>query len=200
MSRISADNTNGARVPKSPGFSMLELLTVIAIIGILAAIIFPTMSRLIPDRQLSNDARRVDALFQKARLRAATTQKPIRAVINCASASTPCVMELQAALYTNSAVSSWQTDPGERHVFNSNNRVSVYRTNPGRDGSDPVPTGVTYAIFMPDSRVYSDPKPYEIFIHMKSADLAGATGYLLTLSNDSGRVSSKKETSAVPVP
>jgi Tfp pilus assembly protein FimT len=170
----------------------MELLTVIAIIGILAAISFPALSRMVPNQKLSSDAKSVDAILQKARLRAATSQKPIRVVLNCSAS--PCWIELQAATYLNSSVSGWNSVENERYVFNSSTSVSNSSTTYAFDGASAAPAGVRYAIFMPDSRVYSDPKPFDVFLYLGSASgVNPKNGWRITLSSDSGRVNSKKE-------
>jgi Tfp pilus assembly protein FimT len=177
----------------------MELLTVMGIIAILALIAFPVMSRLVPSQRVSSDAKRVDAFMQKARLRAATAQKPIRVVLNCAAS--PCWIELQTALYTGNAVTGWGTGSGDRHVFNNQVRVFTSTTSADFDGATKAPAGVRYAIFMPDSRVFSDPRPFDVFFYYSSpATVNPKEGFRLSVSNDSGRVSTKREAINVPTP
>ena len=192
MSRHTKTPKTPGRQGRRPGFSLMELITVIAIIGILAAIAFPALSRLVPNQKLSSDAKSVDAILQKARLRAATSQKPIRVVLNCSAS--PCWIELQTANYVNSAVTGWTAVLNERHTFNSTTTVGNSSTDYAFDGSSAAPSGVRYAIFMPDSRVYSDPNPFDVFLYLSSASGTNPkNGWRISLSSDSGRVLSKKE-------
>jgi prepilin-type N-terminal cleavage/methylation domain-containing protein len=187
-------NKSGAR-----GFSLMELLTVMAIISILALILFPAMMSYLPDQRVKSDAKRMESFMQKARLKAATLQKPIRVVLNCAMSDRPCQLEMQTAIYSGSTVSGWNTDGAERYAFNSHvlARIDPRITNNPQGGV--TPTNVYWAIYMPDSRVYSAPRPFNVFIYYKDMPTP-IKGYLLTVSNDSGRVLSKRDQITTPLP
>jgi prepilin-type N-terminal cleavage/methylation domain-containing protein len=177
---------------QSRGFTLVELLAVIAIVGILALITFPALARFVPNQRVSGEAKQVDAIMQRARLRAATSQKPVRVVVNCSGI--PCWAEIQLARYTFGAVSGWEQEPGTRHPF-SDDVTAVRRATGGAysyDGATAAPNGVFYAIFMPDSRVFSDPRPFDVFFYHRATTTLMKQGWRLSLGPDSGRVSTAK--------
>ncbi|MDR1080442.1 MAG: prepilin-type N-terminal cleavage/methylation domain-containing protein [Deltaproteobacteria bacterium] len=180
------------------GFTLIELLVVIAIVGILSLIIYPTVARMVPNQRIASEAKQVDSVMQKARLRAATAQKPVRVVMNCSAA--PCWIEIQTAVYTVASVTSWTAEPGSRHVFNDGVKVANWNHTVGYDGASPAPAGIRYAIFMPDSRVYSDPRPFDVFFYHSGSTETDKPGWRLTLGSDTGRVNTSRETLALAIP
>lgn len=66
---------NSARLKRRAGFSMLELLVVLAIVGILSATTWPRVSRLMAHYRLDGAARALMADAQKARFRAIAERK-----------------------------------------------------------------------------------------------------------------------------
>ncbi|MDR1315209.1 MAG: prepilin-type N-terminal cleavage/methylation domain-containing protein [Deltaproteobacteria bacterium] len=181
---------------KAPrGFTLIELLVVIAIVGILSLICYPAISRLVPNQRVSSEAKQVDAVMQKARLRAATAQRPVRVVLNCSAS--PCWVELQAAVYTLASVTSWAAEPGSRHFFAEGVAIANWSADYEFDGASAAPLGVRYAIFMPDSRVFSDPRPFDLFFYHGTQTEPDKNGWRLTVGSDSGRVNTRRETLTV---
>jgi prepilin-type N-terminal cleavage/methylation domain-containing protein len=178
---------------KTPGFSMLELMVVMVIIGILGAIVYPGVARLHSNQKLSKDSYAVDAHLQKARLKAAMTQKPMRVVLDCSKET--CWVQLQTPVYYQTNVESWDGSQNPKVYFNERTKVSNVKKSFGHDGDSSAPKDVRYAIFMPDSRVFTDPKPFDILIHPAIIDSSKPlSGFRITITNDSGRVGIKKET------
>lgn len=66
----------------SRGFTLIELVLVILIIGFVMAIVAPTMGQMLRSNRLDNAARTVAAVLKDARARAAADAKPYRLVID----------------------------------------------------------------------------------------------------------------------
>lgn len=67
---------------KQEGLTLLELLTVIVIIGVLAAVTLPNFSSWNCQRRMANEFRQVVALFQAAQLQALSSGQTIKIVID----------------------------------------------------------------------------------------------------------------------
>lgn len=59
------------------GFTIIEVIIIIAVIGILAAIGFPTLSKWVPNYQLRAATQELYGNLQKARLHAVKTNRPV---------------------------------------------------------------------------------------------------------------------------
>lgn len=65
-------------IKNEQGFSFAELMTVIAIVGILSAIALPNFLRSLPEKRLKNATRNLYADLQRARLLAVKENRPVR--------------------------------------------------------------------------------------------------------------------------
>ena len=73
-----------ARSPK--GFSLVDMLLTVALIGTMAAIAVPSLKNVIDSQRLGMEARSVEREIQLAKLSAVSTNRPIRVRFNCPSA------------------------------------------------------------------------------------------------------------------
>jgi type II secretion system protein H len=68
------------------GFSLVDMLVVVALIGIISAIALPNMLAAADSLRLGQEAREVERVMQTARQRAVASKRPIRVRFNCPSA------------------------------------------------------------------------------------------------------------------
>ncbi len=72
-------------VQNKAGFSLAELMVVIALIGILSAIALPNLLGNLPEKRLKNAARNLYADMQRARLQAVQTNRKISVIFETGS-------------------------------------------------------------------------------------------------------------------
>jgi prepilin-type N-terminal cleavage/methylation domain-containing protein len=119
------------------GFSTVELIVVIAIIGILMAIALPTYMSLVPRSETKSDAQAVKNLMQKARMNASVFQRPIRVLVDCTpdtrqAGTKPCRLEAQVPLFNaDGSLKNWSLLPGGR-IFLHKGTDITYQSLPSQ--------------------------------------------------------------------
>jgi len=76
------------------GFTLIDMMIVLALIGILSGIAIPALGNLSESLKLGTNAREVERELQSARLRAVTSNRPIRVRFNCPVAGEYRMVEL----------------------------------------------------------------------------------------------------------
>ncbi|MDR2140406.1 MAG: prepilin-type N-terminal cleavage/methylation domain-containing protein [Deltaproteobacteria bacterium] len=98
-----------------PGFSLVEMIVVIAVLGILLGIAIPTYLTVLPSVELKSDARKLMFAFQRARQMASSYNRPARVLLDCTPATlnyegqkNPCRLKVEMAIYDhNGVIQSW---------------------------------------------------------------------------------------------
>ena len=176
--------------PLRAGFSMMEMVVVVAIIALMALMAGPAITRLVPMQRLRGEAQNVATLLRQARLKAANAQKPTRVVLDCSGLSAappqPCWTLLETAKYEHGQVTDWTRADSGRRDLDYRARAAWQDPGAGGDGLITRP-GVSWIIFMPSGRAYSNPRPFDLVF--SATDLSGPrrTGWRLAVSSDSGR-------------
>jgi type II secretory pathway pseudopilin PulG len=169
------------------------MMVVVGVVAILALMSGPALARLAPYQRLRGEVQGAATFLRQARLKAAGGQKPVRVTLDCSGVISapprPCRTLLETANYDQGQVVSWTEAAGTRHELSP--RVRIARA-PGALDGDGLATdrkdGVSWMVFMPSGRAYSDPRPFAL--DFSATDMAGPnrTAWRLTVNNDSGRV------------
>ncbi|MDR2421971.1 MAG: GspH/FimT family protein [Deltaproteobacteria bacterium] len=146
-----------------------------------------------------NGANLLESALEKARARAIRQNRPMRVVVNCAAANAlkACFVDVQSAVFKDFEVADWARIPNERRVLDRELKIVKKPATAAHDGKKNFP-GVFWSIFMPAGQVFSDPKPMSVFLYHGAQSGKGATGWLLTVDPDTGRIESKRERLASP--
>jgi prepilin-type N-terminal cleavage/methylation domain-containing protein len=81
-------------IRRSEGFSLIDMMVVIAIISIIAGMAVPAFGNLSESMKLATNAREVERVLQTARLKSVTSNRPIRVRFNCPVAGQYRMVEL----------------------------------------------------------------------------------------------------------
>jgi Tfp pilus assembly protein FimT len=166
-----------------------------AIAAILSGMAYVNFTAVLSDVRLRAEAGRLEAFLWRARREAAETKRPYRVVLDCAKARPGCELSLESAVVDKSLVTGWRAEKNGRHGFRPGVRAAMAQAASAFDGDRRV-AGVHYAIFMPGQKVYSDPRPFGLFLYYGNG--SGETrGYLVSVNNETGRIDLSKDAKIV---
>jgi prepilin-type N-terminal cleavage/methylation domain-containing protein len=178
-----------------PGFSLMEMLVVIAVLSLLMMMAVPALFTMIPRYQVQSSARGVAEMMQAARLHANNSQKPVRLVVNCKTS--PCVAEYSTGVYntagqldpayTNSrgVQAPWEEVTGSRRTLPPRIRIAPAEASPTIEPGSPA--NVYWAVFQPSGKAATSHNPMRLAVSSGSAFM-GNYQYRVSLSNITSRV------------
>ena len=147
----------GVRRASDRGFTMIELLFVLAAIITMTAIAVPNISNLMQSQRAADGARTVERELQVARLQAVSTSKSMRVRLNCPAAGQLRILEVTGVDSTDT--DAQRCDPA---TYPSPGPIDTLQATPSLDSpvvylSDGVTVTSTVTIFQfdPDGRVGS---------------------------------------------
>lgn len=182
------------------GFTLVEMLIVIVVMGILLMMTVPSLQMLAPRYMLNSTAKSLDSLIQKARLTAHNTQKPIRMVVDCRPANQPnpqtsCTMLLYSANFDDTGKLNLTVPPGPwTELPNSRryvpNKVLIGLPTPAPTAVDASLVDVYWAVFMPTGKVQTSHNPMRLLLEPEVTALAPSLE--VSVSQQSGRVTVRR--------
>jgi Tfp pilus assembly protein FimT len=144
---------------RDEGYSLIDILVVIAIVSVVAGMAIPGLSNVTERLKLGTATRDVERELQTARLKAVTSNRPIRVRFNCPSAGYYRMVELIGTPGTPATEDS-ATNRCQETAYKSPANDSNPLTRPNHDGPlrklpDTVTFGSVFTLeFWPDGSVH----------------------------------------------
>jgi Tfp pilus assembly protein FimT len=148
-------------VRSAAGFTILDIIVTIAVFMILAGISVPAFQSLTEGYKLGQTVREVERELQTARLKAVTSNRPLRVRFNCPAAGTYRIVELigtpSVPVAEDGSVNRCQESTYPTPAADNNPL-----TRPNHDGPmRRLPTGITFSAastleFWPDGTVHQE--------------------------------------------
>lgn len=159
-----------------------------AIIAVLALMAVPSMMALVPNFEARKAAESTSSLMYLARMTASNTQKPVRAVVNCATTDAPCQLTLYTAVFTYNAtptppakiveLTGWSEVPNVTRSIARGVRVS--------SSSGGTPANIYWAVFLPKGGLAaSSDSPMNLVVNYKKRS---TPAWVISVDKVSGRV------------
>lgn len=175
------------------GFTLVEALVVIAIIAALVLMALPSMVTIIPNFEARRAAEATSSLMYMARMAAENTQKPIRAVVNCAVTGQPCRLTMYAAVFTYTdtpkkavTLTGWNEIPNVARSVAQKVRVS-----PSSDSTPGAPANIYWVVFLPKGGVVaSSPTPMNLVVQYGKRS---SPAWVISVDKVSGRVDVRRK-------
>jgi len=129
------------------GFTLIEALIVICVIAVLGLMTVPSLVSIVPNYQARKSTETTSSLMHMARTTAASTMKPIRAVVDCRTTGEPCHLGLYAAVFNSDAeLTGWSEIPNVARDISNGVRVTA---DPASNIFSGSPANVFWAVFLP---------------------------------------------------
>lgn len=153
MARTARDGHSAA------GFTLIDVICVVAVVSILAGVSVPMLQNMSEGFKLGQTLREVERELQTARLKAVTTNRPLRVRFNCPAAGQYRMVEL---IGTTSVPAAGDTAANRcsETAYPSTGGDNNPLTRPNHDGPmRRLPTGITFGTantleFWPDGTVH----------------------------------------------
>jgi prepilin-type N-terminal cleavage/methylation domain-containing protein len=177
-----------------PGITLVEILAVVAVIGILAAVAVPNLARMAPYAELRNETRYLATAMREARLKAANSHKPVRVVLDCSRRDSPvCTLRSYAAIFEDDPDApaesgrfrGWAAMPSENAVHELAASVTVLPNadlNQGLGAKVTTDQNIFWAVFLPEGRMLGSHAPFRLLLasegntRRRVLEVNGATG------------------------
>lgn len=180
----------GKRPGLASGFTIVELLVVIIVLAVLALMAIPSVLSIVPTFQVRSATEATTSMLYMARLSAATTQRPARAVVNCLNSDDKdlsCRLSIDNAVFNAAGtLTGWTEAAGTARWLGREVRVSV--TTGSKPFAPKQPANVYWAVFLPSGKVAAaSHDPLDLVLRATGA----ASSRTVSLARTNGNVTIK---------